>query len=187
MSTGQPPTQGLCLQFRQRAASSIACSARIAQRHLVEIARCALPASCVGHGILFQAHVWHLGSHLLEQIAGFFVLMALEVLIHARRAPWLRRNLPDGRRNPGPSTQANFVSPPTVSRQPPHMPVPSIMMGFMRDDGLDAVFLCQLADELHHDQRADGDDFVILLAARPAGSSARWSQGPFRRSCRRRS
>ena len=31
----------------------------------------------------------------------------------------------------GPSTQANFVSPPTVRRQPPHMPVPSIMMGFM--------------------------------------------------------
>ena len=31
----------------------------------------------------------------------------------------------------GPSTQANLVSPPTVSRQPPHMPVPSIMMGFM--------------------------------------------------------
>ena len=31
----------------------------------------------------------------------------------------------------GPSTQANFVSPPTLRRQPPHIPVPSIMMGFM--------------------------------------------------------
>ena len=31
----------------------------------------------------------------------------------------------------GPSTQANFVSPPTVRRQPPHMPVPSIMIGFI--------------------------------------------------------
>ena len=31
----------------------------------------------------------------------------------------------------GPSTQANLVSPPTVRRQPPHMPVPSIIMGFM--------------------------------------------------------
>ncbi len=31
----------------------------------------------------------------------------------------------------GPSTQANFVLPPTVSRQTPHMPVPSIMIGFM--------------------------------------------------------
>jgi hypothetical protein len=29
----------------------------------------------------------------------------------------------------GPSTQANFVSPPTLQRQPPHMPVPSTMMG----------------------------------------------------------
>ena len=31
----------------------------------------------------------------------------------------------------GPSTHANFVSPPTLRRQPPHMPVPSIMIGFM--------------------------------------------------------
>ena len=33
--------------------------------------------------------------------------------------------------NSGPSTQANFVTPPTVRRQPPHMPVPSTMIGFM--------------------------------------------------------
>ena len=32
--------------------------------------------------------------------------------------------------NSGPSTQANFVSSPTVTRQPPHMPVPSTMIGF---------------------------------------------------------
>src|SRR5450756_3113013 len=32
--------------------------------------------------------------------------------------------------NSGPSTQANLISPPTVTRHPPHMPVPSIMMGF---------------------------------------------------------
>src|SRR5699024_4604460 len=31
----------------------------------------------------------------------------------------------------GPSTQANLVLPPTVRRQPPHIPVPSTMMGFM--------------------------------------------------------
>ena len=30
--------------------------------------------------------------------------------------------------NSGPSTQTNFVSPPTVVRHPPHMPVPSIMI-----------------------------------------------------------
>ena len=30
----------------------------------------------------------------------------------------------------GPSTQANLVSPPTVTRQPPHIPVPSTIMGF---------------------------------------------------------
>ncbi len=30
--------------------------------------------------------------------------------------------------NSGPSTQTNFVLPPTVTRQPPHMPVPSIMI-----------------------------------------------------------
>ena len=31
----------------------------------------------------------------------------------------------------GPSTQANFIFPSTVTRQQPHMPVPSIMIGFM--------------------------------------------------------
>ena len=30
--------------------------------------------------------------------------------------------------NSGPSTQTNFVFPPTVMRQAPHMPVPSTMM-----------------------------------------------------------
>ena len=29
----------------------------------------------------------------------------------------------------GPSTQANLVSPSTITRQQPHMPVPSTMMG----------------------------------------------------------
>ena len=38
----------------------------------------------------------------------------------------------------GPSTQANFISPPTGYRQPPHIPVPSIMMG-LRRLSLDAV------------------------------------------------
>ena len=32
--------------------------------------------------------------------------------------------------NSGPSTQANFVSSPTCTRQPPHIPVPSTMIGF---------------------------------------------------------
>ena len=30
--------------------------------------------------------------------------------------------------NSGPSTQAYFVSPPIVTRQPPHIPVPSTMI-----------------------------------------------------------
>ena len=30
----------------------------------------------------------------------------------------------------GPSTQANFTWPPTLTRQPPHMPVPSTISGF---------------------------------------------------------
>ena len=32
--------------------------------------------------------------------------------------------------NSGPSTQANWTLPPTMTRQAPHMPVPSTMMGF---------------------------------------------------------
>ena len=32
--------------------------------------------------------------------------------------------------NSGPSTQANWLRPPTCTRQPPHMPVPSTMIGF---------------------------------------------------------
>ncbi len=41
----------------------------------------------------------------------------------------------------GPSTQANFVSPPTVRRQPPHMPVPSTMIGFIEITVLMLYFL----------------------------------------------
>ncbi len=33
--------------------------------------------------------------------------------------------------NSGPSTQANFTSPPTITRHAPHIPVPSTMIGFM--------------------------------------------------------
>ena len=36
-----------------------------------------------------------------------------------------RRNRPRGRRTPGPSTHVKRVLPPTVTRQAPHMPVPS--------------------------------------------------------------
>ena len=30
----------------------------------------------------------------------------------------------------GPSVQANIIDPPTLTRQPPHIPVPSTMIGF---------------------------------------------------------
>lgn len=43
-----------------------------------------------------------------------------------------------------------FDSPPTVTRQPPHMPVPSIMMGVQADNGFDAVRFCGEADKFHH-------------------------------------
>ena len=36
--------------------------------------------------------------------------------------------------------------------------------GVHGNDGLDAVWLSRLADELHHNHRADGNDNVVLVA-----------------------
>ena len=60
----------------------------------------------------------------------------------------------------GPSTQANLTWPPTLTRQPPHMPVPSTMIGLRLTMVLMPCGRVASAQRLHHDRRADRDDFV---------------------------
>ena len=65
----------------------------------------------------------------------------------------------------GPSTQANLTLSPTLTRQPPHMPVPSTISGLRLTMVLDAVGPRRVGASLHHDHRADGDDFVDIPMA----------------------
>ncbi len=97
----------------------------------------------VGKAADFQA------AHLLENGIGYPLLMDPEELLYQAvglgRFPWWKPLSPktwskyvrSANRskstscpsNSGPSTQANRVMPPTSTRQPPHMPVPSTMTG----------------------------------------------------------
>ena len=110
----------------------------VAQGHLLEVADCGrwgperASGSCPD-AYSAQPSLLYL---LLEQIAGFLVLARLEILVHAALRFMASSKSTWWPSKSGPSTQANLVSPPTVRRQPPHMPVPSIMMGLMDDGGV---------------------------------------------------
>ena len=65
-----------------------------------------------------------------------------------------------------PSTQANFIFPPTVTRHDPHIPVPSTMIEFrLTMVGMPNGRVTSAA-RLHHRDRADGDHFADVLLVR---------------------
>ncbi len=60
--------------------------------------------------------------------------------------------------NSGPSTQANWLLPPTTTRQPPHMPVPSTMIELRLTTVLISCGPRDLGDGAHHRHGPDGED-----------------------------
>ena len=78
-----------------------------------------------------------------------------------------------------PSTQANFILPPTVTRQEPHMPGAVHHDGIQADDGGDPERPGDFRAGLHHGDGADGDHFAdVLFAARTSASA--WVTKPWR-------
>ena len=165
MHTGQAETQGLFLQFRQRLASSTAISRPCNPGRLrSKFWHCGYAGSCEGIGVFFGSHVGHRLLDLLVRAGGRpprghaasnSRYMELRAIASSKSTRWPSKS--------GPSTQANLVSPPTVRRQPPHMPVPSIMMGFMLTTVLIPYFFVTSHTILHHGQGTDCDHFIILV------------------------
>ena len=144
---GRPLTQGFVLAVE--AALGLAprpCSVGIAEGDLVEVL-----VADVGllrrHRAFFRVHIAHNGhTHLtsfLNRLQVLFAGVPLKVAVHRAALHGLVEIDLDGRRNPGRPRRRTSSSPPTVRRQPPHMPVPSIIMGFMETTVLIAVFLRQ--------------------------------------------
>ena len=65
--------------------------------------------------------------------------------------------------NSGPSTQVNFVFPPTETRQAPHIPVASTMIELSETMVLIPCGFVTLAQDPHHRHGADRVDAVDLL------------------------
>src|SRR5699024_5420159 len=103
----------------------------VAQRHLVKVVPPDLGV-LGGHGALFGVHIeshGHFTSILNRWQASSRACASKGRYIEPRAIASSKSTRSPSKS--GPSTQANFSLPPTVRRQPPHMPVPSIMMGFM--------------------------------------------------------
>ena len=75
--------------------------------------------------------------------------------------------------NSGPSTQTNFCSPSTDTRQPPHMPVPSTITGFRLT--VVGMFSGRVTSTTARiiGSGPDGDDLVERLARGDAAAAAR--------------
>jgi len=117
---------------------AVQAAARLVQRHLFRIPQCDLFKILIanirllcGHRILFHTQVCH------DYSASFLNRLQTSscLCISKSRYIWFRFTARSQSTlcpsKSGPSTQANFISPPTLSRQPPHIPVPSIMIGLM--------------------------------------------------------
>lgn len=64
----------------------------------------------------------------------------------------------------GPSTHANLISPPTVTRHPPPHSGAVNHDRIQRNHGLNTVRLCYRTNKLHHRHRSDCYDHIILIS-----------------------
>src|SRR5699024_8282295 len=106
---------------------------RVAQTYLLKVVVADLGV-LLGHRHLGHTHIRHLpappqwisssASCSIRQAwrfsssASSLLYTALRLISSSKSTWWPSKS--------GPSTQANFILPPTVTRQPPHMPVQSI-------------------------------------------------------------
>ena len=183
--TGQPSTQPGFLHCRHRLASSMRHLRGVAQGHFVKVSAPGPRGSCSGIGCrgyffafalflpLFPPSIYrrirtfnptricHINAYPVQHavlfVALFFLLtVGLQARINSSKSTWWPSNS-------GPSTQANLVSPPTVTRHPPHMPVPSTMIGLRLTMVFTLYSLVNLGDELHHRHRADGHRQLLVV------------------------
>ena len=130
--TGQPVMQGLFLSV-QAALCFRPPFQRYSRALPLQSSYYGRPAPAQASDTLLRIHIRHDYDLLLEQIAMPLAALyrrALLCLVHGTAAHCTVK-INEVTVETGPSTQANLVSPLTVRRQPPHMPVPSTMMVFM--------------------------------------------------------
>ena len=92
-----------------------------------------------GHRVLFRTHIRHNNTisflpYLIRSLPSFSKRQAWSFFSSSSVLKVARRLISSSKSTSaplksGPSTQANFISPPTVTRQQPHIPVPSTIRG----------------------------------------------------------